>query len=292
MYSPQSTRAGVVSEEVLKPAMSLKGFLVGKFEVAKAPVSENAEKLARVLADGDIIVTAGGDGTTEVGVNAVLLSGKDVRLGALPYGNFNDVARMFGIREIAEILTAKVVKAYALECKVNGKHRQYAMGYFTVGMMADAARMLNRGVRRKHLRQNKNNTLFALNNAVRWFLKNRKRKFLPGVSLGGQKLGDMTEYMAVNSGTVAKIMKLEASYQKKDSLKSGIFNLKKFWKMARFGLRNVIFGIKLGETGGDRLEFEKPVKVVMQSEGECVELENVENMEFTKCARAIKVFKI
>lgn len=292
VYNPRSTRAELIREEVLKPAKRLAGFLVGKFEVEQVPVVENAGRLARLLSDGDIVVTAGGDGTTEVGVNAIMVSGKDVRLAVLPYGNFNDVARMFGMARFPEVLEAKVVEAYPLECLVNGEHFQYAFGYFTAGMMADAARMLNRGKKRARLRRNKNNTLFALLSAVKWYFKNKKRKFLSGVSFNGGDACDMTEYFAVNSGTVARIMKLEPSFFKRVEFKSGIFDLKHFFKMAWFGLRSVVFGLKLSEVRGDRLDFERPVKVVIQSEGECIEVAKVNSLEFRKTGRPIKVFKI
>ena len=289
VYNPRSTRAELIREEVLEPAKKLAGFLVGKFEVEQVPVVENAGKLAGLLADGDIVMTAGGDGTTEVGVNAIMASGKDVRLAVLPYGNFNDVARMFGMARFPEVLGAKVVEAYPLECLVNGKHFQYAFGYFTAGMMADAARMLNRGKKRAHLRRNKNNTFFALSSAVKWYFKNKKRKFLPEAAFNGGDVCDATEYFAVNSGTVARIMKLQPSFSKKAEFRSGIFDLKHFFKMAWFGTRSVIFGLKLSETRGDRLDFEKPVKVVIQSEGECVELSQVYSLEFKKAKSAIKV---
>lgn len=297
VYNPRSTRAGRIREEVLTPAKSLKGFLVGKFEVEKVPITENARRLSGLLADGDMVVTAGGDGTTEVGVNAVALSGKDVRLGVLPYGNFNDVARMLGMMSFEKLAAefsedcVKVAEAYPLECLVNGKHFQYALGYFTVGMMADAARMLNGGKKRAHLRRNKNNTMFALSSAVKWYLKNKRRKFLPGVSLNGGEYRDETEYFAVNSGTVAKIMKLEPSFLEKREFRSGMFNLRQFMKMAWFGTRSVMLGLKLSETNGDKLEFREPAKVVIQSEGECVEIDGVKTLEFRK-SRPIKVFKI
>ncbi|MBR0403387.1 hypothetical protein IJI55_02470 [Candidatus Saccharibacteria bacterium] len=292
VYNPRSTRAELIRKEVILPAKELKGFLVGKFEVEQISVVKNAGRLAKLLDDGDIVMTAGGDGTTEVGVNAIMECGKDVRLMVLPYGNFNDVARMFGMMEFKNIFDTKVVEAYPLECLVNGKHFQYAFGYFTVGMMADAARMLNRGKKRAHLRKNKNNTMFALTSAVKWYLKNRKRKFLLAVKYNGKEMGDMTEYFAVNSGTVARIMKLSPSFMRKKEFKSGIFDLKNFWKMTWFGMRSVLCGLKLSESVGDKLEFAEPVKVVVQSEGECVEIAEVETLEFKKCGRPIKVFKI
>lgn len=292
IHNSHSSKAGVVNAEVLEPARHLQGYMVGKFEVYGATVAENSQNLAKVLKDGDIVVTAGGDGTTEVGINGIMLSGKDVRLGILGYGNFNDVARIFGLKELGDILQAKTVEAYPLECLVNGKHLQYTMGYFTAGMMAEAAQMLNRGEKRKHLRKNKKNTLFALRSAVAWYLKNKQREFLPGVVVNGKNLGNQTEYLAINSGTVAKVMKTPAAWHNQKEFHSGIKDLSHFWKMVGFGLGSIIFGMKLKETRGDKITFAQPANFILQSEGECVALKNVETLEVRKAATPIKVFKI
>ena len=78
-----------------------------------------------------------------------MLSGKDVTLGVLGYGNFNDVARMLkakqpvkygdeyigGVSEIVERFEAgKVKEIYPLEAVVDGEHWRYAPCYITCGV--------------------------------------------------------------------------------------------------------------------------------------------------------------
>lgn len=292
VHSSHSTKAAKVRDEVILPAQRMPGLMVGKFEVYGKSVAENAEGLSKVLRDGDIVLTAGGDGTTEVGVNGILRSKKDVRLGILGYGNFNDVARAFGFIKFNDIFHGKTVEVFPLECFVNGKHLQYAMGYFTAGMMADAARMLNRGGRRERLQKNKNNILYTINQAVKWYFKNRKNSFLPGLFYKEKYVGDMTEYMAVNVGTMARILKTKTSLENRVEFVSGVRNLKNFWKMTGFGIRGVLLGIKLQETRGDELTFKEPTRMVIQSEGECMELKNVQELTVRKSERSVKVFKI
>ncbi len=71
----------------------------------------------------------------------MLLSGVRARFAALPYGNFCDVAKTFGCRTIEGIMRArKTEKVWPLEVIVDGEHYRYGVGYFTMGMFAEASR--------------------------------------------------------------------------------------------------------------------------------------------------------
>ena len=63
VYNPRSSRYELVKKEVLEKIRGLKGFAIGKYEVKPSNVDENAKELAKILIDGDIVITAGGDGT-------------------------------------------------------------------------------------------------------------------------------------------------------------------------------------------------------------------------------------
>ena len=90
VYNPRSSHFLQVKEGVIEPLRGLKGWMLGKFEVADTDVDDNARRLARILEDGDLVVAAGGDGTANIAVNGIMLSGRNgVRLGVLGYGNFN-----------------------------------------------------------------------------------------------------------------------------------------------------------------------------------------------------------
>ena len=85
VLNPKSSKAKLIDDEILKPVRKFKGFLIGKFEVKPTNVDENAEKLAEILQDGDLVVACGGDATASVGLNGCLLSGKDVVFSALSF---------------------------------------------------------------------------------------------------------------------------------------------------------------------------------------------------------------
>lgn len=159
--------------------------------------------------------------------------------------------------------------------------------------------------------------------AVFWYLRNKRRKFLPaavsgseeasdvegsGVSAGveassgveisagvevrlnGELLaGETTDYLAVNGPTVSRLMKGGKWYLSGEGFGSGAKRLGKFWKMVGFGLRSVFFGLRLSETKKDVLEFSRPSEVEIQAEGEYQSLTGVSRIEFRKAERGMKV---
>ena len=158
VLNPRSSQYAAVTREILEPARKLKGWTVGKFELDLGDVDDNARRLAGILQDGDLVVAAGGDGTASVAVNGVMVATnevtlvegaevvgrrRNVTLSVLGYGNFNDTARMLGVRRaggleeiVARFARGEVADVYPLEALVNGRHWRYAAAYVTVGMLA------------------------------------------------------------------------------------------------------------------------------------------------------------
>ena len=105
VYNPRSSHHQAIEREVLAPVRKLQGWLVGKYEVKSESLEENARALAELLHDGDLVITAGGDGTATMATNGIMLSKKDVTLGVLGYGNFDDMARMLKTKRPVEYLS-------------------------------------------------------------------------------------------------------------------------------------------------------------------------------------------
>ena len=75
VHNKKSSRAELAKEEIFEEARKLPGFLIGKYEVVSTDVDDNANRLSRILEDGDLVVTVGGDATASIGMNGCLLSG-------------------------------------------------------------------------------------------------------------------------------------------------------------------------------------------------------------------------
>ncbi len=296
VYNPRSSRAKVVRQEVLDPALKLKGWTVGKFEVTRAKVEENVAKLATILKDGDLLVAAGGDGTATVAANAVLRSDKKVVFAVLPYGNFNDMARMLGSKSITEVVArferGLVREIYPLEAVVDGKHWRYAPCYVTLGLFAESTSVFEQDKVRQKLRARKRGLFFSVWNLAKWYFGNRKRDFLPEGRLNGRLLKTgTTDYLAVNSKSMARVMRGGKWYEDFQVFQSGTASLKSFWRLGWFMLLSIVRRVPGAETRGDVLTFERPNEIEIHAEGEYQRLKNVERIEVRKAEKSLTVIK-
>jgi hypothetical protein len=296
VYNPRSSHYGQVKSEVIDQLRKLKGVMIGKFEVAPTNVDDNARKLARVLSNGDLVIAAGGDGTANIVINGIMLSrAQNVKLGVIGYGNFNDVARTFGNLKLNDILQGHVKRVYPLECRINGKHWRFGMCYFTLGMFAEACAVFDKPRTRKTLRKGGRKTIFSLMTLAKWWFKNRRRVFLPE----SFQLGDsseefverkkMSDYMAVNGRTVAKIMKGSDWYLKEGSFLSMTGRLTKFGKLTKMMMRSMLKRVPGAESDYDCLVFPEATKVMVQAEGEYKMISGVRTVEISKVSKPLLV---
>ena len=73
VFNPRSSRHADVEKEVLAPTKNLRGYIVGKYIVEDTNVDQNAAKFARLIKDGDLVISAGGDATAIIASNGVIL---------------------------------------------------------------------------------------------------------------------------------------------------------------------------------------------------------------------------
>lgn len=314
--NPRSSHYSDVQREVLAPARKLKGWLIGKYELKATDVDDNAANLAKILNDGDLVIAAGGDGTATVAVNGILLAKKDVAFSALGYGNFNDVARMLktkrpveyggeyvgGVAEIVNRFEAgKVSDIYPLEAKVDGKHWRYAPCYITLGMFAESTVVLNSQPVRKKLRTGKKRLFFSLWQLAKWYFQNRKHEFLPAAKMDKKGVhGELyqvklptgtTDYLAVNSPRVAKLMRGGKCAVRAQEFRSVVAGLGGFWSLAWFMMRSVLVRMPGKKSLGDTLRFDEPSTVMIHAEGESQKLDGVKKIEIKKTLKPLKVIR-
>ena len=110
VYNPRSSRFAEVSKDVIERSRELTGYIIGKYEVAPTNLEDNINKLSKILKDDDLVLSAGGDATGIIAVNAILKSNKDVRLAVLPYGNFNDLSRTLRTNTFDDVFLSKTHK--------------------------------------------------------------------------------------------------------------------------------------------------------------------------------------
>lgn len=295
VYNPRSSHYAQVQKEVLAKARALKGWAIGKFEVADTNVDDNARRLSRVFQDNDLVISAGGDGTATIAINGIMLSkAQNVRIGVLGLGNFNDTSRTFGNLKFDDIIKyeSEAKEVWPLECSINKEHWRYGMCYFTIGMFAEACAVFDHPKTRKALQSGKKRTVFSLAVLVRWWLKQRKKHGLPKFMLGNSSdefvaCHKVSDYMAVNGKTVARMMRGGKFFTQKESFISYNGQLTKFFKLCWMMFRSIFRRVPGTESDYDCLVFAKPAKMMFQAEGEYAKLEGVEIVEINKAKKPL-----
>ncbi|MHB9134164.1 MAG: diacylglycerol/lipid kinase family protein [Armatimonadota bacterium] len=92
----------------------------------------------------DTIVAVGGDGTVHEVASGILLSGRDVAMGIIPFGTGNDVASLLGIGSIEDGIAvlaegeAHPLDAIQVRCRHHGETiTRYALLYASVGFTGE-----------------------------------------------------------------------------------------------------------------------------------------------------------
>ncbi len=293
VYNPRSSRHDKVRREVLEKVTNLKGYLVGKYEVKNTSMDANINELAKVLKSDDLVVTAGGDATSAIATNAILKSGKKVKLAVLPYGNFNDLSRTLGVSRFESVFASNVHSRtlYPLEIRINDQLVRYATCYVTIGMTAESVKIYDEPKVRQKLKTNFGRKIGSYIEIAKWYFSNRKTKsFLPVFRLNGQKVPQETsDYIAVNGRYLARIMRGGKSYLNPKSFKSNTFCLVKLWQLFKMMIVSVFYRVSCTETQCDILEFNKPSKVTLQAEGESISAEDVTKIEIRKAKKYLEV---
>ena len=291
IYNPYSSNYVHVKDEVLSRASKIKGYMIGKFAIEKAPFEDNVESLKEVLRDGDIAVAAGGDATAAVAANAILESGKDVTLGVLPYGNFNDLAHTLRTNKFEDLDFSKNEVLYPLDIIVDGIHWRYATCYITAGMTAEAVEIFDNPKIRKSLQKGHRSSWRSYFNLAGWYFKNRHKKvFLPEFTLNGKPtIKKASDYAAVNGRTMSRIMNGGNDFLKPKVFRSEVAKLTGFFRLSKLMATSILFRTPGKDTNGDALEFKKPATIEVQAEGEYKIFEHIKTLRVEKPDKGLKV---
>ncbi len=295
IYNENSSQYVHVREEVLSRLPDLKGYIIGKYIIKKTNFEDNVACLAKILKNNDIVISAGGDATAAVSANAIIKSGKDVTLGVLPYGNFNDLARTLGIKKFEDILNklSHRKNLYPLDIIVDGKHWRYASCYVTMGMTGEAVEIFDQPKVRKTLQKGRKSSWRSYLGLAKWYFKHRYDKiYLPGLSINGIKQHKKTsDYAAVSGKSMCRVMKGGDDYLKPKVFRSTARPLANFWNLFILMAKSILYRVPGAETTGDILEFEIPATIELQAEGEYKVFKDVKKIEIKKGETCLKVIQ-
>ncbi len=293
--NPRSSKFKNVRRDVLDILMNpqevrerfkLSGVSIGRFEVAPTNVDENARELAKIVQDNDLVLAVGGDATAVIGLNGVMLSGKDATLAVLPYGNFNDLARTLKTSKLNDIFVGKTKKLYPLEILVDDKHFRHASCYVSVGMMAEAVEIFDDKKIRAKLQKGHKHSWRSYLQLAKWYFKNRHKKaFIPGYK--------SSDYFAINGPSLAKVMNGRNYSFVSDTFYHTSRKLTGFFRLCVFMAKSILCHVPGDEIKGtDELIFEQPTNVEIQAEGEYKKLEQIKSIKIIKDKRFVKVISL
>ena len=296
VYSPNSARFGEVDKKVIQKARKLRGWMVGKFEVREVPLIENAKELAKIIRKDDLVLSAGGDGTAAMVVNAIMKSGKMATMAAMSFGNFNDFVETLGEMSFEKIVRkfeeGRYAEFYPMEVKVNGEHYFYSRLYFTVGMMAEGAGVMKRPKVRRKLKKTRNRMAFSARKMFGWYMKNKWRKDLLPSDLkieGEQVVKGVTDYVAMNGDSMAGLIPGGLWYRAPRQFWSGVMRNRSLLRMFVKFVKAMEGELPGGESVGDVLSFGRACEVWVHTEGEGERLKGVREIEVRKSGESLRV---
>ena len=292
VYNPHSSRYIDVQKEVISKVQALKGYMIGKYTIKKAPFEENVKNLTKLFKNGDFVIAAGGDATAAVTANAIMISKKDVTLAVLPYGNFNDLARTLGTKTLGDVLHGPVQrKLYPLDISVDGKHWRYATCYVTMGMTAEAVELFDDPKFRKKMQKGSKSSWRSYIALIKWYFKFRHSKiFVPEYSLNGQPVKPgVSDYCALSGKSMCRVMKGGYDFLDPKIFRSHSCRLLSFWGISTLMIKSILFRTPGTETTGDKIVFHHPATVELQAEGEYKIFKDAKIIEVKKPGKAIKV---
>lgn len=292
IYNPHSSHYTYVKNEIIPRASKIEGTIIGKFAIKKIPFEENVQSLKEILENGDTAIVLGGDATAAITANAIIESGKDVTLGVLPYGNFNDLARTLGTMRYEDVFDKqKITTLYPLDAIIDGIHWRYATCYVTIGMTAESVEIFDDPKIRKSLQKGHKSSWRSYLQLAKWYFKNRHKKtFIPDFTINGApSTKKASDYAAVNGRSMCRVMKGGNDYLKPKVFRSMSAKLTSFPRLFKLMATSILVRTPGAETAGDLLEFKKPATIELQAEGEYRVFKDIKTIEIKKGDKCLKV---
>lgn len=273
------------------------------YEIEPTDPLDNAQKMAKILQNNDIVLVAGGDGTAHIATNAIILSGKTgIKIKYTGFGNFNDYAHSFSrnhykacIRALDEQQAKYAVKP--LEMHVNGQFYRYIPLYATIGLTAEMAEIFEhpkvRGALKKSPGRN-TRLLLSLAAATRFYFSHRKDDLIETskIKMNETELElntKTTDLVFMNGPRMARIMRSRTNKKTLDNFGFTALDSSKIIKNLPFLIKGLFGFIPLKTAKKVEIFLKTPQDLQIQIEGESVKLEGVENISIQQIEQTIDI---
>ncbi|QQS21761.1 hypothetical protein IPM09_04560 [Candidatus Saccharibacteria bacterium] len=277
VHNPLSTRAAKIQAGVFNQ-LDAAGVHYEPFLTKYPDTEANIDDMRNTFQDGDIILSAGGDGTAMQISNAVLREGHtNTLIGPLGYGNFRDLGKEQNPLQLLDS-SAHVVDAHPMTIETNGRYLRDAPGYMTLGFTAMAASRFGASASRERMRNLPEWTKLAasIGQLGMDYFELRDR-LLPAFHTSQSPLvqNAVTDILAINSRQVGRIIRSSTDYPAGSTFGFRTNNVSSIMPNIPFGLRALAGRAPAHPTNHLTVYFEQPSVVPFQTEGEYDELHDV-----------------
>lgn len=293
-HNPLSSRAIQVDEQVFA-RLDAAGYKYHKIEVQKASLEANVKRLKSKIKPGDIVISAGGDGSAHAIMHTVIAANKPgVSVGFLAYGNFNDMAHSLNKRAARQdpvklLEKSTEQKLYPLSLYADDKLERHALLYATIGWTAKAAgKFDDMSLRKELVRTGNVNLVGSLWHAFKYYMQSRAHSDLVDFTARRQKYSQRTDILLANSTALARLFKTGKNY---GHGKKFLFRtLRVRWLLPNIGFLTLglVSRIRGQAINNLSIKFSQKSKLPVQCDGEVFELET-DNIKVKKGDIAITV---
>lgn len=275
VQNPNSTLADDIEAEVFAP-LDRHDIPYEVYHTESVDTEENIAAMREYLSDKSrsTIVGAAGDGTAMQLINAAMRDRKDITLGFVPLGNFNDIARTHAGRghTALDIINAPTIAHRPLKIELDGEYWRHAPAYLTLGWTALAASEFG-DARSREAMQGAPRPLKLVKSLAQLagsYFENR-HTMLPPFRVNGDAsvYEHSTDVLAINSPRVGNIVRSpEEHYLGAHFGMRADIDVSRILPNIPFGLQAIAGQAPLHRASHMRIVFDRVSTVPAQTEGE------------------------
>lgn len=294
-HNPHSTKATAVQEAVFD-RLAKAGYTYETLEVRQASLADNVARIAPLIKPDDVILSAAGDGSAHAVFHAVLAANQPgVQLGFLGFGNFNDIPNTFNtkssLRDPVQFLEQAVPEiVWPLKVFIDGMPLRNALLYVSLGWTAQAASQFDDPRVRQGLTQGGGGLFKSIWRLGWYYLKTRSTSELPLFRYEGKSY-QRTDTLFANGPNVARLFHSGKPYYREPMFLFRSLNVRRLIPNIPFLVTGLFGKMKGDERASVLIDFDEPLKSVLQCDGEVVQLEGVRRVEVKKATQPLVVLK-
>ena len=300
VFAPNSTRANKYLTKVRSQLVNFareNNAAFHEIAIEKLPYDNAYNVISRQINDGDLIVSCGGDGLTQVSFDAAFSSKKSAIFATIPLGNGNDFSRALNGNKTnpQNILRQNARDFYPLKISIHSAKSKKIIAlssYITFGattVLVDSLNCENARARRRKLRILTPAVSLPISKLNQLSRKISALNFPIFQNNGQKSTDDSFGFFVVNAARGLLRLPKKITFDKTDfffhcakTCDKNLIN-----KIIMAGIWSAHFPGKI--TNDKEITFHDPVNIAANIAGDNIELQNVNKISAERARKSIKV---